>query len=211
MVKNNPRDQSKPKQHPSPRLAETGAAYAPTSMRLMLRPEWRLWPLSSCLGILDLKTAVSVALFFAVCPCSSRTSTSLQPAINPDIQQSSRGLRSHCCCDWSRRIILTAQPVHLLSYSSCSTGVGCQGGERGTMTQNAKLTKRKVTTETCRRTPRILSTSHIYSLPTTYSLPRGLSTSEFSGGSTTLTMDNIRPTLLLRSKSFKALSIVMFR
>ncbi|KAG7093950.1 hypothetical protein E1B28_007583 [Marasmius oreades] len=35
-------------------------------MRLMLRPEWRLWPLSSCLGILDLKTAVSVALFFVV-------------------------------------------------------------------------------------------------------------------------------------------------
>ncbi|KAF9269056.1 DUF1753-domain-containing protein [Marasmius fiardii PR-910] len=32
----------------------------------MLRPEWRLWPLASCLGILDLKTAVSVTLFFAV-------------------------------------------------------------------------------------------------------------------------------------------------
>ncbi|KAL0067247.1 hypothetical protein AAF712_005817 [Marasmius tenuissimus] len=32
----------------------------------MLRPEWRIWPLTSCLGILDLKTAVSVALFFAI-------------------------------------------------------------------------------------------------------------------------------------------------
>ncbi|KAL0573433.1 hypothetical protein V5O48_008527 [Marasmius crinis-equi] len=35
-------------------------------MRLMLRPEWRLWPLSSCLGLLDLKTAVTVALYFAI-------------------------------------------------------------------------------------------------------------------------------------------------
>jgi hypothetical protein len=35
-------------------------------MKLMLRPEWRLWPLSSFLGILDLKTGVTVALLFAV-------------------------------------------------------------------------------------------------------------------------------------------------
>ncbi|ESK97784.1 duf1753-domain-containing protein [Moniliophthora roreri MCA 2997] len=34
--------------------------------KLMLRPEWRLWPLSSCLGFLDLKTGVTVALLFAV-------------------------------------------------------------------------------------------------------------------------------------------------
>lgn len=35
-------------------------------MKLMLRPEWRLWPLSSFLGFLDLKTGVTVALLFAV-------------------------------------------------------------------------------------------------------------------------------------------------
>jgi hypothetical protein len=35
-------------------------------MKLMLRPEWRLWPLSSFLGLLDLKTGVTVALLFAV-------------------------------------------------------------------------------------------------------------------------------------------------
>lgn len=32
----------------------------------MLRPEWRLWPLASFLGRLDLKTGVTVALLFAV-------------------------------------------------------------------------------------------------------------------------------------------------
>ena len=44
-------------------------------MKLMLRPEWRLWPLSSFLGLLDLKTGVTVALLFAVFiqlyPCRS--------------------------------------------------------------------------------------------------------------------------------------------
>ncbi|KAG6891254.1 hypothetical protein C0995_008506 [Termitomyces sp. Mi166 len=32
----------------------------------MLRPEWRLWPLSSFLGVLDLKTGVTIALLFAL-------------------------------------------------------------------------------------------------------------------------------------------------
>lgn len=35
-------------------------------MKLMLRPEWRLWPLSSFLGFVDLKTGVTVGLLFAV-------------------------------------------------------------------------------------------------------------------------------------------------
>jgi hypothetical protein len=35
-------------------------------MKLMLRPEWRLWPLTSFLGVLDLKTGVTVALLFAL-------------------------------------------------------------------------------------------------------------------------------------------------
>ncbi|RDB23450.1 Inositol phoshorylceramide synthase regulatory subunit kei1 [Hypsizygus marmoreus] len=35
-------------------------------MKLTLRPEWRLWPLSSFLGFLDLKTGVTVALLFAL-------------------------------------------------------------------------------------------------------------------------------------------------
>jgi len=35
-------------------------------MKLMLRPEWRLWPLTSFLGLLDLKTGVTVALLFAL-------------------------------------------------------------------------------------------------------------------------------------------------
>ncbi|EAU90601.2 hypothetical protein CC1G_00985 [Coprinopsis cinerea okayama7 len=34
-------------------------------MKLMLRPEWRLWPLSSFLGIVDIKTGVVVGLIFA--------------------------------------------------------------------------------------------------------------------------------------------------
>ncbi|TFK26251.1 DUF1753-domain-containing protein [Coprinopsis marcescibilis] len=35
-------------------------------MKLMLRPEWRIWPLSSFLGFVDLKTGVIVALIFAL-------------------------------------------------------------------------------------------------------------------------------------------------
>jgi hypothetical protein len=35
-------------------------------MKLTLRPEWRLWPLVSFLGLLDLKTGVTVALLFAL-------------------------------------------------------------------------------------------------------------------------------------------------
>ncbi|KAG6828915.1 hypothetical protein H0H92_006301 [Tricholoma furcatifolium] len=35
-------------------------------MKLMLRPEWRLWPFSSFLGFMDLKTGVTVALLFAL-------------------------------------------------------------------------------------------------------------------------------------------------
>ncbi|KAG9223812.1 hypothetical protein CCMSSC00406_0004847 [Pleurotus cornucopiae] len=35
-------------------------------MKLTLRPEWRLWPLSSFLGVLDIKTGVTIALLFAL-------------------------------------------------------------------------------------------------------------------------------------------------
>ncbi|KAH8789451.1 Inositolphosphorylceramide synthase subunit Kei1-domain-containing protein [Flagelloscypha sp. PMI_526] len=35
-------------------------------MKLTLRPEWRLWPLSSFLGFLDIKTGVTIALLFAI-------------------------------------------------------------------------------------------------------------------------------------------------
>ncbi|KAF8967686.1 Inositolphosphorylceramide synthase subunit Kei1-domain-containing protein [Flammula alnicola] len=35
-------------------------------MKLTLRPEWRLWPLTSFLGLLDLKTGVTIALLFAL-------------------------------------------------------------------------------------------------------------------------------------------------
>ncbi|KXN92655.1 Inositol phoshorylceramide synthase regulatory subunit kei1 [Leucoagaricus sp. SymC.cos] len=35
-------------------------------MKLTLRPEWRLWPLSSFLGLIDLKTGVTIALLFAL-------------------------------------------------------------------------------------------------------------------------------------------------
>lgn len=49
-------------------------------MKLMLRPEWRLRPLSSFLGFLDLKTGVVIALFFAVSrlECESFTRTDIR-------------------------------------------------------------------------------------------------------------------------------------
>ncbi|KAH0836434.1 hypothetical protein J3R83DRAFT_8039 [Lanmaoa asiatica] len=34
-------------------------------MKLMLRPEWRLWPIVTFIGILDIKTGVTIALLFA--------------------------------------------------------------------------------------------------------------------------------------------------
>ncbi len=37
-----------------------------TLMKLTLRPEWRLRPLSSFLGIADLKAGVTIAILFAV-------------------------------------------------------------------------------------------------------------------------------------------------
>ena len=37
-------------------------------MKLTLRPEWRLWPFTSFLGILDIKTGVIVGLLFTVSP-----------------------------------------------------------------------------------------------------------------------------------------------
>ncbi|KAI5894687.1 DUF1753-domain-containing protein [Schizophyllum commune H4-8] len=49
-------------------LAVVGAHFAlpPPVMKLTLRPEWRMYPLSSFLGVLDLKTGVIVALLFAL-------------------------------------------------------------------------------------------------------------------------------------------------
>lgn len=35
-------------------------------MKLTVRPEWRLRPLTSALGFLDLKIAVTIVIFFAV-------------------------------------------------------------------------------------------------------------------------------------------------
>ena len=37
-------------------------------MKLTLRPEWRLWPINTFLGVLDLKTGVTITLLFAVRP-----------------------------------------------------------------------------------------------------------------------------------------------
>lgn len=46
-------------------------------MRLMLRPEWRLWPFGSFLGLLDLKSGVTVALLFVVSDENSLVKTGL--------------------------------------------------------------------------------------------------------------------------------------
>lgn len=48
-------------------------------MKLMLRPEWRLWPLSSFLGLLDLKTGVTIALLFVVSIGSKSLTHKLTP------------------------------------------------------------------------------------------------------------------------------------
>jgi hypothetical protein len=50
----------------TPLLLPFLSSYLDVLMKLTLRPEWRLWPLASFLGLLDLKTGVTVALLFAV-------------------------------------------------------------------------------------------------------------------------------------------------
>ncbi len=65
-------------------------------MKLMLRPEWRLWPLSSFLGLLDLKTGVTIALLFAVRPpkITHRTRTHDQSSCSTRSQACTASLQS---------------------------------------------------------------------------------------------------------------------
>jgi len=76
-------------------------------MRLTLRPEWRLWPLSSFLGLLDLKTGVTLALLFAV---GIVIFLSFYPLLtsNSAAEQGRRRLWTHRCPDWSRGIVRPA-------------------------------------------------------------------------------------------------------
>ena len=59
-------------------------------MKLTLRPEWRLRPLSSFLGFLDIKTGVTIALLFAV----SRLECGLQQRIDTRGDSHSSSTRS---------------------------------------------------------------------------------------------------------------------
>ena len=56
-------------------------------MKLTLRPEWRLRPLSSFVGCLDIKTGVTIALLFAV---SRLECELLSPPSRTDIRDASQ-------------------------------------------------------------------------------------------------------------------------
>lgn len=108
-------------------------------MKLTLRPEWRLRPLSSCLGLLDIKTGVTVALLFAVCaPVHSWIFTDAQFAytlgvVASGVEQGRGCLRSHCCSDRSRRFCGTAQHVSLLRYWTHSSRMGTTSNFSGAL------------------------------------------------------------------------------
>ena len=102
-------------------------------MKLILRPEWRLWPINNFLGLLDLKTGVTITLLFAVRPCHIFYFSKDQPNACdfPAIQQSSRHLRTHLCAHRRRRILCPAQSVSLLASRSDSRRMGLERSQRG--------------------------------------------------------------------------------
>ena len=97
-------------------------------MKFMLRPEWRLWPFTSFLGLLDLKTGVTVALLFAVCSVCSPPHPLLTGTL-PVAQQSSRDLWIDCCAHGGQWDVCPNKFVHLLCACTCRSYVGSQSGQ----------------------------------------------------------------------------------
>lgn len=80
-------------------------------MKLTLRPEWRLWPLASFIGLLDIKTGVVVVLLFAV---RRRTQRQAHPIyLRPAFQQGCWNIRPHCWRNRRPSVLGTGHHVHL--------------------------------------------------------------------------------------------------
>jgi hypothetical protein len=108
-------------------------------MKLTLRPEWRLWPFTSFLGLLDLKTGVTVALLFVVrAPVLSILH--ILTAIFSAVEQSRWSLRLDRRINRCGGVLRSAQPIHILCPRPRWSCVGSQCGKRGLFTQSYSAT-----------------------------------------------------------------------
>ena len=151
----------------------------PPPMKLMLRP---LWPLSSFLGLLDLKTGVIVALLFAVGPSHSSSKPSLISPIKAS-QQGRRRLWLDCHVDRRWWILCTAQPLPILRHCPCRPRVGSARCQRGPFPQPHNL-HQPLTLHSIRRTRGKPFTLLTYSSRIISSPPPGPYSSPSSGGCT---------------------------
>jgi len=160
-------------------------------MKLMLRPEWRLWPLSSFLGLLDLKTGVTVALLFAVRSLDNLPQSLIHPSLA--FEQSRRCIRPHCCPNWRRRFFRSAQSLYIFRDCACRLDMGPTRSTRCTSIHSLPNLSLQLTIT--RRTRRRLSTLRIFSSQTTSSLLRGPCSLPLSGGFGPLMTAVDKPTL----------------
>ena len=161
----------------------------------MLRPEWRLWPLSSFLGLLDLKTGVTVALLFAVSRFLLLHTISLHFHLTAP-EQSSGCIRPHRSPHRCRGIFCSTQSLHLLCHRPSRPRMGLKGSKRGV---RSSFSLHLHTIDLLyRKTQNTHYTLPTYSSPITSFPPAGLSSSPLYGGSTHRTTVDARPTPLPR-------------
>jgi hypothetical protein len=150
-------------------------------MRLNLRPEWRLWPFTSFLGLLDLKTGVTMALLFAVRVPSFFFYLLRIDALNIASQQSSGYIWSHRRVDRCGRNVSTNQSIHIFGACSRWPGMGPQN-RQGSSSHNHRLLHRRDHNNPHRKIQNTPFTLPICFLPTIFSPPRGPSSSPSFGG-----------------------------
>jgi len=169
------------------------------SMKLMLRPEWRLWPFSSFLGVLDLKTGVTIALLFAVRRCLFFFSffskfTDTFPSVT-GFQQGRGCVWSHCRSDWGRWLFCTTESLHILCSGSRRVDLGSPCDTGSTFISHS--TDIPFISYCFRKMQKRHYISLIYFLPTISFPPHGPSFSPLFGGYGHLTTDAAKRILLL--------------
>lgn len=184
-------------------------------MKLTLRPEWRLRPLSSFLGFLDIKTGVTIALLFAVSRLECELS--IVPSITDTRGDSRSAPQQGCWRIWPRRcphrcrrIPGSIELVHLLRHWAGCASMGTQGYSPCTphvsgfrfCTNLERAWQCMLSSR--RRTPSKHSILPICSLQITcYQVP-GLYSLRFSGGSTHHMMEPYKSTPMRKRLSRRA-------
>jgi hypothetical protein len=181
---------------------------ATVTMKLMLRPEWRLRPFSSFLGCLDLKTGVILALLFAVrCNCHQlrgrKSELSFLQLFNK--VAGVYGLiavltgAGGSAAQLSLYIYSTVALVALAWGLNAVKRVGLSYVRVCLRSLHVATPRRKI-----RRVPCILRTS---SLPTTFYRPRGPSFLPLCGGCIAPTMVGACPARLLKTTSSRTILV----